>query len=545
MKNAVVVTPAKKLNYMHNYVVLPYDYGRAPYFNRLDVKAIREAVYQSLDTLDRSTGFKARFTGKKVLVKPNLVGVMRKACYSLGYDIPQTTDPRVFEAVISYLSELNCDITIGEGSGGGMTRAYFKETGYDRIARHYGTKIIPFEEQPIDRYYISKAEVQKEVFIPRIISEVVHGKMLYVSVPKMKTNLYTEVTLGFKNAMGTLAQNMRYRNHTWQINKKLTDLLYLFRPDLTVIDGIIGGEGLTPGPVDPVKVGTIVTGTNSVEVDRVVTRMMGFDPEKNELMIEAVKRGFGDPNVEIIGVQKITKFRSADCSLLSDRFKNNWPNIKMYIGHTNSRAPRVCDIHSVSPEMVVQIEQSCRGGCLATLAMNFEMFLRAKNANTQFSLGVVIGDGVESNGKRFWFDSTGKPYDIDDLKKLNCKKICVGSCSHRAAGACDIFTNTCGNVSELTTKLLKLTKLPLPVLSMENEGLPLIIVGMIQKYFAVRKIVKAGDVVDIPMDAFSDKIFEPEYISEEDKKKDWIYIPMKHTPEQIKNNLKNIKAIPL
>ena len=84
------------------------------------------------------------------------------------------------------------------------------------------------------------------MYVPRIISNVIRGEMLYVSVPKMKTNLYTEVTLGFKNAMGTLPTNMRYRNHTWQINSKLTDLLFLFKPDLTIIDGIIAGEGLTP-----------------------------------------------------------------------------------------------------------------------------------------------------------------------------------------------------------------------------------------------------------------------------------------------------------
>ena len=300
MPNAVVITPAEKLNYMHNYVALPYDYGRPSYFDRADIKAIRKAVFDSLDLLNEKTGFKARFKGRKVLVKPNLVGVMREACYTCGYDIPQTTDPRVFEAVIAYLKQVTNEITIGE-SGGLTTRAAFKETGYDRIAKYYGTGLIPFEEQPLDRYYVPKAEVQKEVYLPRIISQVVRGEMLYVSVPKMKTNLYTEVTLGFKNAMGTLPSNMRYRNHTWQINKKLTDLLFLFKPDLTVVDGIIGGEGLTPGPIDPVRMDTIVTGTNSVEVDRVVTRMMGFDPDKNELMIEAVKKGFGDPKVQVFG----------------------------------------------------------------------------------------------------------------------------------------------------------------------------------------------------------------------------------------------------
>jgi len=544
MANAVVITPAEKLNYMHNYVALPYDYGRSSYFNRADIKAIRKAVFESLDTLDKATGFAAKFKGRKVLIKPNLVGVMRAACYSCGYDIPQTTDPRVFEAVIAYLKQLTDDITIGE-SGGLVTRAAYRETGYDRITKYYGTGLVSFEEQPLDRYFVPKAEVQKEVFLPRIISSVVRGEMLYVSVPKMKTNLYTEVTLGFKNAMGTLPSNMRYRNHTWQINKKLTDLLFLFKPDLTIVDGIIGGEGLTPGPIDPVLMDTIVTGTNSVEVDRVVTRMMGFDPEKNQLMIEAVRRGFGDPDVVVIGEPKVVKFRPADASMISARFRKNWPNVKLFAGHNNSRAPKVTDIHQVTPDTVKAIEQSCVGGCLSTLAMNMEMFHKARKTNSQLALGMVLGPGIEVDGKRYWFDGDGKPYDLEALKALEMKKICVGECSKPGAEACQVVANGCGNVAELTLKIMRATGLTLPVLSLDNEGLPLMIAGLFQKYFAVRKLIKSGEIVDIPLDATSDRVLELPELSAEEMQKDWIFIPMKFTPAQIKENLKNLKFAPL
>ena len=68
MKNAVVITPVEELNYMHNYVALPYDYGRPTYFRRADIKAIHKAVFESLDMLEKATGFKSVFRGKKVLV---------------------------------------------------------------------------------------------------------------------------------------------------------------------------------------------------------------------------------------------------------------------------------------------------------------------------------------------------------------------------------------------------------------------------------------------------------------------------------------------
>ena len=98
------------------------------------------------------------------------------------------------------------------------------------------------ELEPVVHYYLPKAEVMKEVYLPKILDKAVRGEAYYISVPKMKTNLYTGVTLGFKNAMGTIPYFLRERNHNYHINKKLADLLYLFKPDLTVIDGIIGGE---------------------------------------------------------------------------------------------------------------------------------------------------------------------------------------------------------------------------------------------------------------------------------------------------------------
>lgn len=544
MQNAVVITLAEKLDYMHNYVALPYDYGRQSYFNRLDVKAIHKTVYDSLDKLDSITGFGTTFKGREVLVKPNLVGVMRAACYTCGYDIPQTTDPRVFDAVISYLKQLTDSIIIGE-SGGVTTRAGFRETGYDRIARYYGLQLVPFEEQPLDRYFVPKAEVQKEVFLPRIISRVIRGEMLYVSVPKMKTNLYTEVTLGFKNAMGTLPSNMRYRNHTWQIEKKLTDLLYLFKPDLTVVDGIIGGEGLCPGPVDPVRMDTIVTGTNSVEVDRVVTKMMGFGPADNKLIIEADRRKFGDPGAKVIGDLKIVKFRPADASLLSERFRKNWPGVSLYVGHSNARTPEIKDISKVSPETVRELEESCRGGCLATLAMCMEMFLKGKKTRPGLKLAIVLGPGVDIQGIKYWFDGQGRAYDLAALNSIKIRKICVGECSKPAAGVCDIVAHGCGNVAELVKKVIKATGLPVPMLSMENEGLPLMIVGLIQKYFNNRRLVRSGEIVDIPLDAYSDEVAMLSDLSEEEKKKDWIHIPMRFTREQIRKNLKDLKFAPL
>jgi hypothetical protein len=54
--------------------------------------------------------------------------------------------------------------------------------------------------------------------------------------------------------------------------------------------------------------------------------------------------------------------------------------------------------------------------------MCMEMFLKAQKTNTQISLGVVLGDGIEVDGNKYWFDGDGKPYDLLALKALGIKK---------------------------------------------------------------------------------------------------------------------------
>ena len=476
MNSVVVLTDAPRVNYMHNFVILPYYYGTEKYFNRPDVKAIRETVRKNLDTLDEHTGWKNVFRGRKVLIKPNLVAVMHKSGNDLD-DVPQSTDPRVFEAVVSALYDLGCRITIVEGTGKGVsTTQLFYDVGLDKVANRYQCELVAVEEQPVDHYYVPKAEVQKDVYIPRIFSEVVRGESLYVSVPKMKTNLYTGVTLGFKNAMGTLSGNMRYRNHSWQIEKKLVDLLYLLKPTLTVIDGIIGGEGNTPAPVDPVKVGMILSGTNSVEVDRVTTRVMGIDPNELALTREAEKRGFGDPNTKVIGAERVVPFRRAESSFLTPRFRKNWPGVKLFVGYTNDRVPKIKDIHSVTPQMVYELEGACRGGCMATMSMYMEMLFKGKKKvdSAKVRFAAIIGDGCEVGGRRYWFDPDGNPYDLaalNALKKEYKHVVGCGACMKAAAEACTGRATGCGNVGEYVPLFIKATGAFVPMLSPDNEGI--------------------------------------------------------------------------
>ncbi len=525
-KSAVIAEQARPLDYLHDFVVLPQCYGKPEYDSREDVIAIREAVNAALDKLDARVGFTGRLKGHRpVIIKPNLVSVYHDSGFD-ERDYPETTDPRVFDAVVRYIARYTDDITIAESSGKPMpTTASFGIAGYDRIAKHYGAKLVALERRPVVRYMLPKAEVMKEVYIPDTLDRAVKGEAFYISVPKMKTNLYTGVTLGFKNAMGTIPYFLRERNHSYLINKKLADLLYLFKPDLTVIDGIIGGEGNTPAPVDPVRVGRIVAGNNSVETDRVATRMMGFDPDGNELMLEAERRGFGDPDAEISGDVSPIQFRPAISSFMDEKTEREFPNLLVLAGHTINGAPEITDINSVTPETALALEQACTGGCLAAAKTGLDYYNFKKSVKRDFKLCIVTGSGVDIEGERYWFDKTGKPYSTADIKALDMHRLALGNCAAAAREACDYSAEGCCDPAVCMAVVCRAAGVTMPIMSLKNKGLVRTVLGMKGTVLARRRHIRKGRYIDCPR-CHEDRIFGLPELSPEDSEKDYVEWPL-------------------
>jgi len=535
----IIVGEAKPQNYLKDYVALPEDYGSEAYYAREDVKEIRRVVFESLDALDARIDLNKQIGRRHVIVKPNLVAVFHNAGFRVT-DMPQSTDPRVYEAVIDYLTRFTDKITIAESTGGQLgTTAYFKTTGLDRVAKRYGTGLVAFENTPIDRYILPKAEIMREVVIPRLLSEVVRGEAFYVSVPKMKTNAYTGVTLSFKNAMGTIPTHLRYRNHNYQIEKKLVDLLYLFKPDLVVIDGIVGAEGITPGPVDPVDSRMVIVSNQSVEADRLTTDMMGMDSATNQLIVEAVARGFDDPKVEIVGQPRYLQFRPADKSMLSERFRKNWPKVKILVGLTpNNHKHIISDIHSVTPEMVREMELMCGGGCLPAVTMVFEMYHYAKKP-VDIEMAMLYGRPVLIDGKEYYFDGGGKAYDREAIRALPMRKFAIGECTKSMKDVANVFSGGCCDIGKSTLYLMLATRKIVPMFSLGNQGvIPMFLAGF-KTVCIRRKLIDAGEYVDLPYKQSDfDKVHPIPELSEEERQQNYLPWPFPPMTAQDKKRLK-------
>jgi hypothetical protein len=88
----------------------------------------------------------------------------------------------------------------------------------------------------------------------------------------------TMVTLGIKNLQGILNEGDRYFGHRDDLDQHMVDISKVRMPDLTIVDGLIGMEGMGAGEGGlPVPMGVIMAGSDMVAVDCVASMVMGIE----------------------------------------------------------------------------------------------------------------------------------------------------------------------------------------------------------------------------------------------------------------------------
>jgi uncharacterized protein (DUF362 family) len=126
-----------------------------------------------------------------------------------------------------------------------------------------------------------------------------------VHLPTTKCHIYTTTTGSMKNAFGGLLNTRRHYCHS-VIHETLVDLLRLQKEIhagiFTVMDGTTAGNGPGPRTMIPVEKDYILAGGDSVAIDAVAARMMGFDPMEIDYIRLAHEEGLGTGRLEEIEV---------------------------------------------------------------------------------------------------------------------------------------------------------------------------------------------------------------------------------------------------
>jgi len=225
---------------------------------------------------------------RPILIKPNYINSKHP---STGI----TTDSRVIEGIVKFLRQREIhEIAIGEGSGFADTFQAFKTAGVDEVAERWGVQLVDLnkdifvEVKPSNPFSLKKVRVAKTALESTIIS-----------VPKLKPHRIATVTLSLKNMMGALAS--KGTMHTGRLSENIVDLASVLRPSISVVDGIVAGEGHETSGC-PVEMNLVIAGIDPVAVDAVGAAVMDIDPTEVKHLLLAEKKGLGTCNLKQITV---------------------------------------------------------------------------------------------------------------------------------------------------------------------------------------------------------------------------------------------------
>ena len=222
---------------------------------------------------------------RKILIKPNVVGIFNENQEAI------ITHPSIVKAL---LKETGKKAVVAESSFTD-TENTLRKTGY------WNFKPIVLEEKKLIKIRDQEAKVLKHFYLPEIVKKA----DLIINVPKLKTHTLTKMTGAIKNLYGCIPGGLKQLYHKkakgdGKFSELLVDVYQNIKPELNIMDAVVGMEGEGPTSGNPRKINLLLASKNAVALDVVASRIMGYKPEEILMIKEALKR-FGKIDVELKG----------------------------------------------------------------------------------------------------------------------------------------------------------------------------------------------------------------------------------------------------
>jgi len=243
--------------------------ANAPSYDSNLESIVREAL--------RELGFgRTRIQGKSVLLKPNLVEPDSAAPHI-------NTHPTVVESVVeTFRSWDAAEVIVAEGAGHVRdTQLVLQESGMAKMLKEAKIPFVDLNHDNVNKVSNKLGLTSfRDLYLP---SSLLRADLV-VSMPKMKTHHWAGFTLSMKNLFGTMPgicygwpKNIL---HYEGIFESILDITATVRPQLAIVDGIVGMDGDGPIMGRPKHVGALVFGTNLPAVDATSVRIMGYEPRR-------------------------------------------------------------------------------------------------------------------------------------------------------------------------------------------------------------------------------------------------------------------------
>ena len=314
---------------------------------------------------------------------------------------------------------------------GNVTRLVFEVAGFTRLCEEKGIEPLFLDEGREAKVHLPHMDydVHMSRHVKRIIDD--RDKVTYINVPKLKTHSMSVMTVGIKNQYGLVAHRDRSIDHNFRLHKKLADVYSVIQPDFTLVDGtVVTIYGHYP-PVaihkmSLVPLNIIVGGRDTVAVDTVCARILGYKVAEVKHLAEARDMGLGCADMRSIEVEGESL----------DRFTEKYP-YELY------------DAFPHDVEVIRGAERNCLEGC---------------DANTLALLQVLY---LDFEGKGGFTIMMGKGFDRKRIDRIKGRVLVAGPCAYDEVGERLIgrlgrknvlFTRECNDLASTTGALTKLMK---------------------------------------------------------------------------------------
>jgi uncharacterized protein (DUF362 family)/NAD-dependent dihydropyrimidine dehydrogenase PreA subunit len=251
-----------------------------------DGERVKKALKACFDAFDILSGVYE----KNVLIKANLLTAHRP-------EKAATTHPEVAAAAAELLFEAGAaSVTIGDSPGGVFDEAALKTvyrvTGMIKAASKSGAALnTDFSECSVPAK--GGAEI---VRMFRFASFITKADVV-INIAKLKTHTYMRMTGAVKNNYGAIPGLYKAKFHAQIPNrddfaKMLCDLCDTVAPSFSIIDGIVGMEGMGPGTGKPKPAKVLIAAENPYAADMAAAAVIGLGKNRIPVLVEGIKRGY-------------------------------------------------------------------------------------------------------------------------------------------------------------------------------------------------------------------------------------------------------------
>lgn len=271
------------------------------------VQIVEQSAYEFSEIRRKSremmeaAGFSVR--GKSVFVKPSFVYPARPPL-----NRAVNTQPEVVGGVVHALRDLGASrVWVGEDCLVGPSQAGFVAMGVLPYLRGAAEPVY-LQDEPRVEVKVPEALIEDRFLLPRRFLDA----DLFVSLPKLKVNMYATVTLSVKNNIGLLLARDRLTNHHYHIHRKIADLYRTRPPDFVIADAVQAGEGQGPMHAEPAPLHVLIGGGNGLAADVVSCALMGYDPAEVAHLRFLHERGLGPlelSEIDVAGEQLLHRRR--------------------------------------------------------------------------------------------------------------------------------------------------------------------------------------------------------------------------------------------